>query len=455
MYEWAGSFDFFAGDADVDSGQVTDLFTVSGRGTVLGARYNQMLPKFGNYEHRLSVGLDYRAYENNVVFGAGGPSLVPDITIHPANLTYSGQLSGPGRQTNFYVTAVHNVYPHGSDANQDAFDAQRFDADARYLLYRFGMTHAIALPRDWQVRFSASGQYTSDALVPGEQFGIGGWDSVRGFHERQFANDVGRRMSLEFFTSEFGAKIDPRVKARGLFFYDMAKIHRNDALLEELAVEVIESEDSDRLPDEEEEGNRHLQVDYPPEVWAVLQRHRARSPARGFTLFMTGLSGSGKSTLAHLLAKRIEEGWGRRVSVLDGDYSRELLTRDLSAAREDKWHNVIRHAWVAAQINRHGGVAICALVAPDAPARHEARAMVAPHGAFVEIYIKAPVEVCEARDRKSLYAKARAGSIKGLPGLDENYDEPMQPEITLEADKYGAGDLANQVLDFLKARSYL
>jgi len=221
VYRWQGTIDFVGGYSDVNSGTVQDLFTVTGSGTVAGARYTQYLPRIGTYDQKLALGWDWRAYKNNVgVVGVGG-SLIPDITVKPLSLTYTGRLSQIGQDFSFFLTASQNL-PGGSDADQEAFTAQRAGASANYLIYRAGAVYSLVLPRDYRLRAAANGQYTNYLLVPGEQFGMGGVDSVRGFYERETANDIGNRFSLEAYTPDFGSRMGNGWAARALAFTDMA-----------------------------------------------------------------------------------------------------------------------------------------------------------------------------------------------------------------------------------------
>ncbi len=228
LYALTSSLDFFAGYSDVDAGTLANLFSVSGSGTIYGARYNFYLPKFGEYEQKISAGLDYRAYQNEVLFN--GIGLVPDITVHPASLTYSGLWRMNQAQLQFYVSLVQNVFPGGSDDTDADFKNSRADARADYRLWRFGATYERLLPKDWQLRANLVGQQTSDALVLGEQFGFGGADSVRGFNLREVSNDSGYSTNLELYTPDFGSQVKlpgQDVHLRALVFYDMGTVSRN------------------------------------------------------------------------------------------------------------------------------------------------------------------------------------------------------------------------------------
>ncbi|MBI3545578.1 MAG: bifunctional sulfate adenylyltransferase/adenylylsulfate kinase [Gammaproteobacteria bacterium] len=184
------------------------------------------------------------------------------------------------------------------------------------------------------------------------------------------------------------------------------------------------------------------------EEWRKTQRH-------GFTLFFTGLSGAGKSTLAQLLCARLKEREERPVTLLDGDVVRKHLSSELGFSREHRDINVIRQAYVASLITRHGGIALCAPIAPYAATRSQVRAMVEEHGDFVEIYIATPLKVCESRDRKGLYARARAGLIKNFTGVSDPYEEPVNPEIAIDTSLQSANEAVEKILSYLTAQGYL
>ncbi len=192
-----------------------------------------------------------------------------------------------------------------------------------------------------------------------------------------------------------------------------------------------------------------------PEVAAEL---RARFPARakqGFTLFFTGLSGSGKSTVAKaVLAKLLELG-GRPVSVLDGDVVRKNLSSELGFSKEHRNINIRRIGYVASEITKNGGIAICAPIAPYTALRREVRQMIAQYGAFIEIHVATPLEVCEGRDRKGLYAKARAGVLKEFTGISDPYEAPENPELRLDTSQLTVDEAAQQVFLYLEQQGYI
>lgn len=184
-----------------------------------------------------------------------------------------------------------------------------------------------------------------------------------------------------------------------------------------------------------------------PEVVEELRRTYPPRAKQGITLFFTGLSGSGKSTIANAVMAKLMERGGRAVTLLDGDIVRKHLSSELGFSKADRDLNIRRIGFVAAEISRNGGVAICAPIAPYAATRRDVRGMVeAVHGGFVEIHVATPIEECERRDRKGLYAKARAGLIKGFTGIDDPYEVPEQPELTLDTLQASPEELAQQVI---------
>ena len=193
----------------------------------------------------------------------------------------------------------------------------------------------------------------------------------------------------------------------------------------------------------------------PPSV--AHQLHRARPPRaeRGLAIFFTGLSGSGKSTIARGLAEALTERGDRTVSLLDGDHVRQLLSAGLTFSRADRDLNIARIGYVAAEVARHGGIAICAPIAPYAAARAAARQMVAEVGDFLLVYVSTPVDVCAARDRKGLYAKARAGLITGFTGVSDPYEEPGDADLVLDTSVMTRQQAVDAVLKLLTTGGWL
>ena len=235
LYRLGDSLDFVAGYSDVDSGTVQDLFNVSGAGVLLAARYNHNFDRVGDYEHKLVFGLDYRAYQNNVTTVGSTVALVPDITVHPASIIYNGTLHKPNSEFGFYIGPSQNIFPGGNDAANSDFqgptpgfpDGSRKGAKAGYRIWRFGANYSRVM-RDWQLRALFNAQNTDAALVAGEQFGLGGANSVRGFEERQYSDDRGYQATFEIYTPDVAKKIGyAGGHLRFLAFYDTGTVARN------------------------------------------------------------------------------------------------------------------------------------------------------------------------------------------------------------------------------------
>jgi sulfate adenylyltransferase len=192
-----------------------------------------------------------------------------------------------------------------------------------------------------------------------------------------------------------------------------------------------------------------------PSVLREWQKPFRERTAQGLTIFFTGLSGAGKSTLARRLCARLMELGSRHVTLLDGDVVRKHLSAGLGFSREDRDRNVLRLGYVASLITQHRGVAICAPIAPYAATRAKVRAMVAQHGGFVEIYVSTPLSVCEARDRKGLYARARAGLIQAFTGISDPYEPPASPELSIDTSVMTTEQAVAYILAYLVEHGYL
>lgn len=190
----------------------------------------------------------------------------------------------------------------------------------------------------------------------------------------------------------------------------------------------------------------------------VLNELRVAFPPRkhqGFTVFFTGLSGSGKSTIARALTVRLMEMGGRRVSLLDGDIVRTHLSSELGFSKAHRDINIRRIGFVASEITKHGGTAICAPIAPYTATRRAVRAMIEAWGGFIEIHVSTSVEVCESRDRKGLYAKARAGLIPEFTGVSDPYEVPENPELAIDTTRYSVEEAVQMIVLKLEHEGYL
>ncbi|HEY6501574.1 MAG TPA: adenylyl-sulfate kinase [Streptosporangiaceae bacterium] len=195
---------------------------------------------------------------------------------------------------------------------------------------------------------------------------------------------------------------------------------------------------------------------YTPEAVArELQLARPPRERRGLVIFFTGLSGSGKSTVARDLRDALTERGDRTVSLLDGDRVRRLLSAGLTFSRADRDLNIVRIGYVAAEVARHGGIAICAPIAPYASAREQVREMADAAGDFLLIHVSTPLEVCEARDRKGLYAKARAGIISNFTGISDPYEEPRDADLVLDTSAMSRTDATEAVMELLVKGGWL
>jgi hemolysin activation/secretion protein len=228
-YHLNSSLDLFGGYSDVDSGTVAGLFAVSGKGSIYGARWNYYLPKWGDIEQKVYLGLDYRAYKNNVTLA--GIGFVPDITVRPISLGYSGLKRMTASEWSFNASIARNI-PGSQDGSDADFRATRFGANPDYTILRFGTSFSHAFRNEWQGRIAYVGQYTQDALVPGEQFGIGGVETVRGYLPREAANDRGYATQLELYTPNWAGTVglSDKWRSRLVGFYDFGGVSRNDVL---------------------------------------------------------------------------------------------------------------------------------------------------------------------------------------------------------------------------------
>lgn len=191
----------------------------------------------------------------------------------------------------------------------------------------------------------------------------------------------------------------------------------------------------------------------------VVEELRKTFPPRhrqGFTVFFTGLSGSGKSTIANALMVKLLEIGGRQVTLLDGDLVRKHLSSELGFSKEHRDLNILRIGFVAGEITRNGGAAICCPIAPYAATRQQVRTLVEETGgSFIEVHVATPLEECERRDRKGLYAKARAGLLKNFTGIDDPYETPENPELRIDTTECSVDEAAQQIILELEARGLI
>lgn len=192
-----------------------------------------------------------------------------------------------------------------------------------------------------------------------------------------------------------------------------------------------------------------------PNVVDELRRSFPPRSKQGFTVFLTGLSGSGKSTIAKVLMVRFMEMRDRPVTLLDGDIVRKNLSSELTFSQEHRNLNVTRIGFVASEITKNGGIALCAPIAPYEESRLENRRLISRYGGYIEIHIATPLETCEQRDRKGLYQKARAGIVKGVTGISDPYIVPAHPEITLDTSTMTPAEAVQEIFLYLEEQGYI
>ncbi len=192
-----------------------------------------------------------------------------------------------------------------------------------------------------------------------------------------------------------------------------------------------------------------------PEVATELRRSFPPRAKQGVTIFFSGLSGSGKSTIANVLMTKFLEVGGRPVTMLDGDLVRKHLSSELGFSKEHRDINIRRIGYVASEITKNGGIAICAPIAPYDATRKEIRSMIEPLGGFILVHLSTSVDVCEGRDRKGLYAKARAGILKEFTGISDPYEEPTDAELHINTAELSAQEAAQEIILHLEREGFI
>jgi sulfate adenylyltransferase len=192
-----------------------------------------------------------------------------------------------------------------------------------------------------------------------------------------------------------------------------------------------------------------------PEVVRELRRSYPPRHKQGVTIFFTGLSGSGKSTIANVLLTKFLEMGGRPVTILDGDLVRKHLSSELGFSKEHRDINIRRIGYVASEITKNGGIAICAPIAPYDGVRKHVRQMIEPYGGFILVHIATPIETCEQRDRKGLYAKARAGIVKEFTGVSDPYEAPSDAEVVINTADLSAEEAAQEIILHLEQQGFI
>lgn len=344
----------------------------------------------------------HRAHEE--VTKRAAESVDGTLLIHPVvGMTKPGDVDHFTRVRS-YLTLTENYY-----------DARRT------LLSLLPLAMRMAGPREAVWHAIIRRNYGANHFIVGRDHASPGVDS-RGepFYEADAAQEL-----VTSFADEIGVKI--------LTFDEMVYLEDEDRYEERSKVPMGKktlSLSGTQIRDEYLGKSKPLPTWFTrPEVAKILASSYPPPDRQGFCVWFTGLSGAGKSATAELLTVMLNEK-GRRVTVLDGDVVRTHLSKGLSFSREDRDANILRIAFVAAEIVRHGGAVICAAVSPYRATRNEARQMIGDN--FIEVFVDTPLEVCESRDTKGMYSKARRGEITGFTGIDDPYEPPENAEITLE-----------------------
>lgn len=323
--------------------------------------------------------------------------------------------------------------------------AERYYAPERILLALLPLAMRLAGPREALWHALIRRNYGANHLIVGRDHASPGADSAgRAFYGPYEAQEL-----VERFRAELGVGMVP--------FQELVYLPEEDRY-EELskvpARQRTASISGTQVRDEYLNNGKALPPWFTrPEVAEILTEAYPPRHRQGICIWFTGLSGSGKSTTAEVLTVELL-AHGRHVTVLDGDVVRTHLSQGLTFSREDRDINIRRIGFVAAEIVRHGGTVVCAAVSPYRATRNDVRNMVGKDH-FLEVFVDTPLEVCERRDTKGLYAKARRGEITDFTGIDDPYEPPLNPEITLDTQLNTAEENAGRILDFLVQRGFV
>lgn len=250
--------------------------------------------------------------------------------------------------------------------------------------------------------------------------------------------------------TEIGIEVIPLAEMRYLYFDE--KYHLADTIPADTQSLSINGE---TMRQRIRTGKRIPEWATFPEVIEEISKTYPPPGKQGFTIFMTGLSGAGKSTIARVLLAVFQEMRDRPVTLLDGDIVRRNLSSELNFSKAHRDINVLRIGFVACEITKNRGIAICAPIAPYAASRQTIRENIEPHGGFIEVHVATPLHVCEDRDRKGMYAKARKGIIKGFTGIDDPYEAPKNPEVSLDTSALSPIECAQKILAILEEKRFI
>jgi sulfate adenylyltransferase len=315
-----------------------------------------------------------------------------------------------------------------------------------FILNLLPLSMRLAGPREALLHAIIAKNYGCTHFIVGRDHGSPGNDSAgKSYYESRAAQKM-----TEEYSTEIGVKIIP---FKDLVYLPFEDVYRSSDQVPE-GEQFISFSSSD-IRERIRSGRRVPEWATFPEVNEELKKAYPPPGKQGLTIFLTGLSGAGKSTIAKVLYARFLEMGDRPVTLLDGDIVRRNLSSQLSFSKEDRDTNVRRIGFVAGEITKNRGIAICAPIAPYNATRTEIRNAIENYGGFIEVHVSTPIEVCEERDRKGMYAKARAGLIKGFTGVDDPYEIPESPEVRINTSDLSPNEAAQEILLHLGQRGYI
>ena len=315
-----------------------------------------------------------------------------------------------------------------------------------HILNLLPLAMRMAGPREALLHTIIARNFGCTHFIVGHDHAGAGKDAAGNFF---YASDAARQTAQEYH-EELGVEIIPFKEMVYLPFEDEFRFKDEvDAGIQTIAMSGTD------IRERISRGKRVPAWMTFPEVVAEIRRSFPPPRRRGFTVFMTGLSGAGKSTIARVLYAKFLERGDRPVTLLDGDIVRRHLSSKLTFSKEDRDINVRRIGFVASEITKNRGIAICAPIAPYEVTRNEIRQIIEQHGGFFEVHIATPLETCEKRDRKGMYAKARAGLIKGFTGVDDPYEVPANPEVVVDTTNITPDEATQQILVVLGRKGYI
>ncbi|MGD9826315.1 adenylyl-sulfate kinase, partial [Desulfobacter sp.] len=315
-----------------------------------------------------------------------------------------------------------------------------------YMLNLLSLSTRLAGPRDAVLHMIIGKNFGCSHFVIGHNHATPGTDSSGNpFYDtpqvRELTLQAGKEIGIE-----------------PVFFEEMVYLPFEDEF--KLASEVKEGQETisftnEHIRDRVRKGKHIPEWASFPDVINELRRSYPSPAIQGFTVFLTGLSGAGKSTIANVLYSKFMEIGTRPVTLLDGDIVRRNLSSELNFSKEHRDINVRRIGFVASEITKNRGIAICAPIAPYERTRSKIRTSIEAHGGFFEIHVSTPISVCEKRDRKGMYAKAKAGLLKGFTGVDDPYENPSSPELSIDTSNLTPDEAVQQILLLISEKGFV